>query len=152
MNLKKWSALVVTVVALTLSALLLLETPPAMASLIFSPSVNVNASGEFQLSLETKGESEEVVRSAVLGVPSGGKGIIKNIKITEVTPQPSNPSGIVFGCVNILVKNKSNLIKDCGGPAPLKRGTKYKYEASGSGFKPNSSFKISLYNEFNEGL
>jgi hypothetical protein len=124
-----------------------------MADLIFtSPEIDVDANGAFNLFLETKGETEQGVRSAVLSVPGGGRGTIKNIKITEVTPSASNPSGVVFGCVNIQARDKSNLIKDCGGPALLKRGTKYKYEASGIGFKPNSKFKISLYNEFNEGL
>ena len=100
--------------------------------------------GSFDFS--TKNDSPEfTVRSAIVSLPEGESGNIDEIIITGPEGQRE------FGCFNIKgVKNGTNLISDCGGPAVLKAG-KTVYKAKGSGFDPESNvtdFSIKLCDTF----
>jgi len=64
------------------------------------------------------------------------EGTVDSIKIT-------GPQGIEFGCVNLKVKQGTDLIVSCGGPALLSAG-QTTYEASGSNFGPDSTGTFSI--------
>lgn len=64
------------------------------------------------------------------------EGTVDSIKIT-------GPQGIEFGCVNLKVKQGTDLIASCGGPALLSAG-QTTYEASGSSFGPDSTGTFSI--------
>jgi hypothetical protein len=153
-SLRKISVCVTRTIAFVLSVVLLLGALPALAAPIPADglSATVGTDGKFSINLPATRTIpvDTTVRSAILRLPSGG-GMIESIQITDNNPPKSNPSGLAFGCVNVRVKNKTNLIKSCGGPAQLRSGTTYSYVASGSGFKPNTKFSIRLYDQFNEG-
>lgn len=83
------------------------------------------------------------VRSAVVTLPVGETGTLEKIIITGPTGERE------FGCFNIKIKNGSDLIKSCGGPAVLKPGNTI-YEAKGSNFSPQADveFSVSLTTDF----
>ena len=153
MSLQKISVLLTKTIAFVLSVFLFLSTMPALAASM-GPRVitaEIGSDGQFSINIPMTMPVDKVIRSAVLDLQSSGSGIIESIQIKDNNPPESNPSGLIFGCVNLRVKDKTNLIKSCGGPAKLQSSTKYSYVANGSGFKPNTKFTISLYDQFNEG-
>ncbi|WP_293123613.1 hypothetical protein [Microcoleus sp. bin38.metabat.b11b12b14.051] len=83
------------------------------------------------------------VRSAVVTLPAREIGILNSISI--IGPDGSSE----FGCVNTRVRNGTDLIKACGGPAVLKAGNT-QYTAEGSDFRPNPDvpFSITLSPDF----
>lgn len=100
--------------------------------------------GAFEVKVSTPihppGDQPLVVRKALVSLSPETlqQGVVNSIKIT-------GPDGIEFGCVNLKVKQGTDLVKSCGGPAILKKGMTT-YEANGSGFGPATSgtFSISL--------
>lgn len=64
------------------------------------------------------------------------EGTIKEIKIT-------GPKGVEFGCLNVKVKNNTDLIKACGGPSILEAGATT-YQASGVDFGPEEFGTFSI--------
>jgi hypothetical protein len=158
----KLSVLVTKVISIAFALLLLVGITPAMAARIPTPplTASIGSSGSFMIDTSKAPpgsppapvlSKDATVRSAVLAIPNGETGFIEKIKISAVPAPPENPSGIVYGCLNIKVKNKIDLIESCGGPAVLKANVVYKYEAIGKGFKPNSKFAINLFDGFGEG-
>lgn len=99
--------------------------------------------GEFTVKAPASVPGPITVRSAVLSLPDDETGKITKIVITG----PDNQRE--FGCENINVKNGTNLIKECGGPAVLKPGDTL-YIAAGNNFKPDPdlSFGVTLRSEF----
>lgn len=87
--------------------------------------------------------SDLTVRSAVVTLPASETGTLEKIIITGPTGERE------FGCFNIKIKNGSDLIKSCGGPAVLKAGNTT-YEAKGSDFSPQADveFAVSLRPDF----
>ena len=94
--------------------------------------------GSFSVSVTPNVPTDFTVRSAIVQLPDGVTGTIDQIKITGPDSQ------VEFGCPQIKnVKNGTNLIQDCGGPAPLKAG-KTTYQAKGSNFQPSDEIKFSI--------
>ncbi|WP_013320960.1 hypothetical protein [Gloeothece verrucosa] len=89
--------------------------------------------GTFKLQRERVLDMAEPVRSAIVALPDGETGMIELIQIVNVSP--NGQQEIEFGCSNLKVKNKTDLIQSCGGPAILKPGLTI-YRASGKDFGP----------------
>lgn len=135
------------ILAVTFSLLLCFFTSPAIAAQEHcrppkGPIHVQNAS--FDYSNTGNINHDFTVRSAIVSLPEGETGTIDEIIIT-------GPDGNrEFGCSNIKVKNGTNLIPACGGPAVLKAGTTT-YQAKGSYFEPQDTFGnflINLCDEF----
>jgi len=98
--------------------------------------------GEFTVDTLKKGISGQVpqkltVTSAVLSLPAGETGTIDKITIT-------GPDGLEFGCEDIKVKDKVDLIEACGGLGVLKPGGPIDYVATGSGFSPKLDTELGV--------
>ena len=93
--------------------------------------------GAFDLQVAGNIPQKSRVGSAVVDLPDGETGTIKKIVITGPDGQRE------FGCENIDVKNGTDLILSCGGPAYLKAG-KTTYIAKGSNFKPQGNVKLGV--------
>ncbi len=154
-NLPKMQKSLVKFFAFTLALFILFSSNVAIASQIPTPfPLKIDISGG-TFSVDTKEidsplTDKVVVRRAILSLPSDQKGTINSIQITA--PTVAKPEGgLIFGCNNIKVKDGTDLIKACGGPAELLPGGKLRYKAEGSGFDPNEtvSFEVKLYDDFN---
>ncbi|MEO1427787.1 MAG: hypothetical protein AAFV71_01725 [Cyanobacteria bacterium J06633_8] len=116
---------------------------------LFSPTAMAENHGDMLKSISIEGGSFKVnpvkplnhqatIRSAVVALePANETGTIDAIVIT-------GPDGKrEFGCAGLKIKNGTDLIKSCGGPAILEPGAT-SYMAIGSGFAPNSNAKLSV--------
>lgn len=93
--------------------------------------------GKFSVDVKAKVPSQVTIRRAVVSLPSGETGKVNKIIIT-------GPNGKrEFGCQGIKVKDGTDLIKACGGPAILEAGTT-SYIAEGSNFGPNPDTKLKV--------
>jgi hypothetical protein len=160
MNLQKKTTLLVKFFAFSLSFFLFINVAPAIAGVIPTPfplSADIK-SGNFSVDTKdvpNKLPAKAVVRRAVLILPDGEFGTIKSIKITG-SKTAGSPTENIFGCANTNVKNGTDLIKACGGPAeipagdPSGLGGKFRYQAEGTGFGPNPNvkFEVVLFDDF----
>jgi hypothetical protein len=111
--------------------------------------------GRFSVSTESKVPQDFIVRSAIVSLPDGVTGTIDEINISALPSKSEIGSAqrVEFGCSSIKnVKNGTNLIKVCGGPAVLKAGNT-SYQAQGSDFPSDSNlgnFSIKLCPDFAE--
>lgn len=148
--------------ALVLSIFFFFSSEPAMAKLI-CPQTQINGqvvdlaatvkNGSFTLdaTFDNPLPSEANVRRAILVLPDAEVGTIKSIEITGTAADGSTTP--LFGCINTNVRNGTDLIKACGGPAKLPNKdtlTKLRYKAEGIGFGPNPNFKFNvvLFDDF----
>ena len=140
----------VKIVGLTLSflsSLMILFSTPAMADTgtvldAITECVTVN-NGVFSVNVPAPVPQDITIRSAVVSLPPGQSGTLKEITIT-------GPDGVrEFGCVNIKIKDGTDLIKSCGGPAVLKAGCT-DYLARGVDFGPltKTKFCVNLSTDF----
>jgi hypothetical protein len=157
MNLKRISIQLAKILSLALSVILFMNASPAVASVIPTPfplTANVKG-GSFTVDTkEVKNPltSKAVVRRAILILPDGEFGTIKSIKITG-RKKAGEPIQNLFGCVNTNIKNGTDLIKACGGPAEIPDLSKletFQYQAEGTGFGPNPNikFEVVLFDDF----
>jgi len=80
------------------------------------------------------------VDSATINLLVDGSGIIDELLILG----PEGKDDIEYQCSNIQVRNNLDLIRECSGPAYLKKG-KTTYQAKGSDFVPEDNIlKIEL--------
>ena len=142
---------------LALSVLIFISSTPVMATVIpvpFPLTANVK-NGNFTVvprNAPNPLTGKLVVRRAILILPDGEVGTIKSIKITGERKDDSTIQNL-FGCVNVNVKNGTDLIKACGGPAELLGMDQLKdlrYQAEGTGFGPNPNvkFEVVLFDDF----
>lgn len=146
--------------ALALSILLFFSSAPAMAKVICTNAelVATVTNGSFKVStplLPNPLTGKATVRRAILVLPDGEFGTIKTIKISGKLRQSDGTlvDANVFGCNNTNVRNGTDLIKACGGPAVIPDNTtleEFQYQAEGIGFGPNPNFKfnIVLFDDF----
>lgn len=152
MKLLQKSFICATALTIIFSFLTFFSPIPAMADSGFSMTQSEDAI-RFEISIKDGGFGVDVpasvpepsltVRSAIVSLPAGESGTIQSIIIT-------GPDGArEFGCSNIKIKDGTDLIKACGGPAVLKPGTT-RYQANGKDFIPNPDvpFGISLSTNF----
>ncbi|WP_414623426.1 hypothetical protein [Calothrix sp. CCY 0018] len=94
--------------------------------------------GSFKVNPVQHINHQETIRSAVVALePANETGTIDAIVIT-------GPNGKrEFGCSGLKVKDGTDLIQSCGGPAVLEPG-ETSYMAMGSGFDPNSKVILSV--------
>lgn len=153
MKLLQKSFICATALTIIFSFLTFFSPIPAMADSGFSMTQSEDAI-RFQIPIKDGGFNVDVpkapvpqpgltVRSAIVSLPAGESGTIQSIIIT-------GPDGArEFGCSNIKIKDGTDLIKACGGPAVLKPGDTI-YQANGKDFIPNPdvTFGISLSTNF----
>lgn len=98
--------------------------------------------GSFRYAVTKPVEKELAIRSVIVCLdPPIATGKIESIII-------DGPSGREFGCFPTRVRQGTNLISACGGPAILRRG-ETTYRASGSGFTPEQvKLTVSLSTDF----
>ncbi len=113
--------------------------PSAKTTDIFK-SISVK-DGTFGVQRKRVIETTEPVRSAIVSLPDAETGVIESIQIVNIAPDGHEE--IEFGCSNLKVKNKTDLIASCGGPAILKPGLTV-YRASGKDFKPTPDFILGV--------
>ncbi len=145
MNSLKKSVRLAKILVVALSFLILCFSTPALADTInltdaaakdLLESIQITK-GKFSVDVKAKVPGQITVRRAVVSLPSGETGKINKIVIT-------GPNGKrEFGCQGIQVKDGTDLIKACGGPAVLEAG-KTSYIAEGSDFGPNPDAKLKV--------
>jgi hypothetical protein len=107
---------------------------PAIDSLFKSVLIK---EGKFSFSRDNINVPSDIrIGKAIVSLPPGETGKIDEISIV-------GPAGKIFGCRNIKIKNGTDLIIACGGPAYLKAGSTT-YKAIGSNFQPKSSVKFGV--------
>lgn len=116
---------------------------------LFAPAATANTNVDALKSISIEGGSfkvnpvrqidrQKTIRSAVVALePANETGTIDAIIITGANGKRE------FACANLKVKNGTDLIKSCGGPAVLEPG-ETSYMAMGSGFDPNSQVELSV--------
>ncbi len=157
MNFLKKSLGKIKILALSLSLLsfLILCFPTAAMA---APTVKIDGNmveikesveisgGRFNIFLPVFVKRPVVIDSAKVSLPDGGTGRLNYIDILgPMTYGDMTRGGREFGCDNINVKDGTDLIQVCGGPAFLNRGPGL-YEADGSGFgpNPNTTLRVTL--------
>jgi hypothetical protein len=136
---KSWQFAKFLVIALVFS--LLFFSQNAIAAMGISSVDSIFKSvpitgGNFAVDITIPVENKARIGKAIVYLPEGETGTIDEIAIT-------GPNGKIFGCQNIPIKNGTDLIKTCGGPAYLVVGDT-NYKASGSNFRPLSDVKFTV--------
>jgi len=93
--------------------------------------------GSFAVKVTGDVKESKMIRSVIVSLPDSETGTIENIAITGSGGQRE------FGCAGLQVKNGTDLIQECGGPAVLEAG-KTTYEAKGIDFAPNPDVPFSV--------
>ncbi len=161
MNFLKKSLGKIKILALSLSFLsfLILCFPTAAMA---APTVKIDGNwvhitekveirdGGFKIDLPTEVPRNVVIVEADLSFPDGPSGETGTLNMIDIfgpmTWEHRRRGGKEFGCQNIKVKDGTDLIRECGGPAYLNRGAG-EYYAAGSGFgpAPNTTLRVDLW-------